>query len=41
MLIIDFEDDLNTEEITEAICRIRTDIKDEFKLVNYVIIQSE
>ncbi|SIS62195.1 hypothetical protein SAMN05421786_101564 [Chryseobacterium ureilyticum] len=41
MLIIDFEDDLDTEEITEAIRRIRIDIKNEFKLVHYVIIQPE
>jgi len=41
MLIRDFEDDLDKEEITEAIRRIRTDIKNEFKLVYYVIIQLE
>ncbi|MFS4474108.1 hypothetical protein [Chryseobacterium sp. T20] len=41
MLIRDFEDDLDKEEITEAIRRIRTDIKNEFKLVYYVIIQPE
>lgn len=41
MLIIDFQDHLDTEEITEAIRRIRTDIKDEFKFVHYVIIQPE
>ncbi len=41
MLIIDFEDDLNTDEITETIRRIRTDVKNEFKLVHYVIIPPE
>lgn len=41
MLIIDFKDDLDTEDITDAIQRIRQDIKDEFKFVRYVIIQPE
>jgi len=41
MLIIDFEDHLDTEEITEAIRRIRNDIKNEFKFVHFVIIQPE
>lgn len=41
MLIRGFEDDLDKEEITEAIRCIRTDIKNEFKLVHYVIIQPE
>ncbi|QIY89964.1 cation diffusion facilitator family transporter [Chryseobacterium gallinarum] len=41
MLIIDFEDHLDTEEITEAIRRIRKDIKNEFKFVHFVIIQPE
>ncbi|MFC4383321.1 hypothetical protein ACFO0Q_18665 [Chryseobacterium bernardetii] len=41
MLVRDFEDDLDKEEITEAIRRILTDIKNEFKLVHYVIIQPE
>lgn len=39
MLIIDFEDDLDTEEITQAIDRISENIKKEFKLVRFVIIQ--
>lgn len=39
MLIIDFEDDLDTEEITQAIERISENIKKEFKLVRFVIIQ--
>lgn len=41
MLIVDFEDDLDTEEITEAIVRIRASIKHEFKFIHYVIIQPE
>lgn len=41
MLIIDFEDHLDTEEITEAIQRIRESIKNEFPLVRFVIIQPE
>ncbi|WP_312334500.1 cation diffusion facilitator family transporter [Sphingobacterium sp.] len=41
MLIIDFKDDLDTEDITMAISRIRTSIKNEFKFIHYVIIQPE
>nr|WP_314498924.1 cation diffusion facilitator family transporter [uncultured Chryseobacterium sp.] len=41
MLIIDFEEHLDTEEITEAIHRIRESIKKEFHLVRFVIIQPE
>lgn len=41
MLIIDFKDHLDTEDITEAINRIRTTIKNEFKFIHYVIIQPE
>lgn len=41
MLIIDFEDHLDTEEITEAIQRIREHIKNEYPLVRFVIIQPE
>ncbi|WP_343557103.1 hypothetical protein [Sphingobacterium sp.] len=41
VLIIDFKDDLDTEEITMAITRIRTSIKNEFKFIHYVIIQPE
>ena len=41
MLIIDFEDHLDTEDITEAIHRIREHIKNEFPLVHFVIIQPE
>ncbi|MGE8427062.1 MAG: cation diffusion facilitator family transporter [Sphingobacterium sp.] len=41
MLIIDFKDDLDTEDITEAITRIRTRIKTEFQFIHYVIIQPE
>ena len=41
MLIIDFEEHLDTVEITEAIQRIRKNIKKEFSLVHFVIIQPE
>ncbi|WP_294184401.1 cation diffusion facilitator family transporter [uncultured Sphingobacterium sp.] len=41
MLIIDFKDHLDTEDITEAINRIRTTIKNDFKFIHYVIIQPE
>ncbi len=41
MLIIDFEDHLDTEEITGAIERIRERIKKEFYLVRFVLIQPD
>lgn len=41
MLIVDFEEHLDTEEITVAIHRIRENIKKEFPLVRFVIIQPE
>ncbi len=41
ILIIDFEDHLDTEEITGAIERIRESIKKEFQLVRFVLIQPE
>lgn len=41
MLIIDFEDHLDTEEITGAIERIRQSIKNEFHLVSFMLIQPE
>lgn len=41
MLIVDFEDHLDTKEITEAIERIRESIKNEFQLVRFVLIQPE
>jgi len=41
LLIVAFKADLDTGEINEAIARIREDIKDEFDLVRYVIIQPE
>jgi len=41
MLIIDFKDHLETEEITLAVQRIRETIKKEFPLVRFVIIQPE
>jgi len=41
MLIISFKQHLDTEEITDAIVRIRKQIKEEFKLVEFVIIQPQ
>jgi len=41
VLIIDFTDHLETEEITDAIQRIRERIKTEYPLVRYVIVQPE
>lgn len=41
MLIVDFKDDLDTQEITGAIERIRESIKKEFQLVRFVLIQPE
>lgn len=41
VLIIDFRDHLDTEEITEAVQRIRNTVKTAFPLVRYVIIQPE
>lgn len=41
VLIIDFKDHLDTEEITEAVQRIRRNVKKEFPLVRFVIIQPE
>lgn len=41
VLIIDFEDHLDTEDITEAVQRIRRTVKAAFPLVRYVIIQPE
>ncbi|WP_294283038.1 cation diffusion facilitator family transporter [uncultured Chryseobacterium sp.] len=41
VLIIDFKDHLDTEEITEAVQRIRRTVKTAFPLVRYVIIQPE
>ena len=41
MLIIAFKDDLDTQEINEAIERVRNAVKEEFKLVRFVIIQPE
>jgi cation diffusion facilitator family transporter len=41
MLIIAFKADLNTEDINDAITRIRNDIREEFTLVRFVIIQPE
>ena len=41
MLIVAFEEDLDTQDINDSIDRIRTEIKDEFKLMRFVIIQPE
>jgi len=41
MLIVAFKEELDTHEINEAIERIRKDIKKEFSLINFVIIQPE
>jgi cation diffusion facilitator family transporter len=41
MLIVAFNDDLDTEEINEAITRLRLNIKIEFKFVRFVVIQPE
>lgn len=41
MLIVAFKDDLNTEQINEAIGRIRDCIKQEFGLVRFVLVQPE
>lgn len=41
MLIIAFKPDLDTEDITAAIDRIRKQIKEEFQLVEFVIIQPQ
>jgi divalent metal cation (Fe/Co/Zn/Cd) transporter len=41
MLIISFKQHLDTEEITNAIVRMRKGIKEEFKLVEFVIIQPQ
>ncbi|MGI4022881.1 MAG: cation diffusion facilitator family transporter [Janthinobacterium lividum] len=41
MLIVAFEENLNTQEINEAIYRIREAVKQEFKLVRFVMVQPE
>jgi cation diffusion facilitator family transporter len=41
MLIINFKDDLDTEEITDAIERVRKEIKQQFQLVEFVITQPQ
>ena len=41
MLIIEFEDQLNTKDITTAIERLREHVKKEFPLVKFVIIQPQ
>jgi len=39
IVIVDFEDDLDTEDITDAIERIRKEIKSSFQLVKFIFIQ--
>jgi cation diffusion facilitator family transporter len=39
MLVVTFKDDLDTENITDAIARVRSAIKKEFELVEFVFIQ--
>jgi cation diffusion facilitator family transporter len=41
MLIVAFKDDLDTQQINEAIDRIRDCVKQEFKLVRFVLVQPE
>ena len=41
ILIVAFQEDLDTEDINNSINRIRTVIKKEFKLIHFVIIQPE
>lgn len=41
MLIVAFEEDLDTADINDAIERIRNEIKAEFNLIRFVIIQPE
>jgi len=41
LLVVAFKADLDTGEINEAIARIREEIKEEFKLIRYIIIQPE
>lgn len=41
ILIINFEDDLDTVELTNAIDRIRDSIKKEYQLVEFLMIQPQ
>lgn len=41
MLIVNFKEDLDTEEITDSIERVRKAIKQQFQLIEFVIIQPE
>lgn len=41
ILILAFKEDLDTQDINEAIDRIRLEIKEAFKLIRFVIIQPE
>lgn len=39
MIIVVFEPDIDTEDITDAISRIREHIRKEFKFIKFIIIQ--
>jgi len=41
MLVVVFKSDLDTEEITAAIDRVRSAVKEEFKLVHYIFVQPD
>ncbi|HEY5824831.1 MAG TPA: hypothetical protein VIT44_10720 [Cyclobacteriaceae bacterium] len=41
MLILTFKTELTTEDINDAIIRIRAEVMGEFKLIRFVIIQPE
>jgi divalent metal cation (Fe/Co/Zn/Cd) transporter len=41
MIVVAFHDDLDTSEINEAIERIRENIKKEYELVRYILVQPE
>lgn len=41
ILILSFKEDLDTQDINDAIDRLRLEIKQEFKLIRFVIIQPE
>ncbi len=41
MLIVTFKEDLDTHEINEAIDQIQAEIRKEFKLIKFIIVQPE
>jgi divalent metal cation (Fe/Co/Zn/Cd) transporter len=41
MLIVYFQQNLDTAEITDAIDRIRKNIKEQFQLIEFVIIEPQ